>query len=246
MKQATTRRRRPESPRPEGTAAMARAGRLTALAGAGFAVLTAVGFAVIGPNPDSATPAPEITAFYAAHHGQLYLGGILLAYAAILLALFGVAIWDRTRRTGQRPVAAGTALAGTAVAAAGQLGTATTYFTLGDIGAKPTTSVGALQTLHILGSELSLTTASGVALLLLAASFPGITAGVFPRWLAWPALIIGLLQLVIPVSFTAFLLFLPWALAASIIMIIRPARETPAPAHQDQADIPASHATANS
>jgi hypothetical protein len=225
---------------------MARSGRLAALAGSGFAVLTAAGFVVIGPNPDSGTPTSKIATFYAAHHGQLYLGGILLAYAAILFAIFGVAIWDRTRRTAQHPVAAGVALVGTAVAAAGQLATATTYFTLGDIGAKPTTSVGALQALHILGSELSLATASGVALVLLAVAFPGITAGVFPRWLAWPALIIGLLQLVIPVSFTAFLLFLPWALAASIVMTIRPAHEVPAPATRAPAGTPASHATANS
>jgi hypothetical protein len=53
---------------------------------------------------------------------------------------------------------------GTAVAAAGQLATATSYFTLGDIGNKPTTTVGALQALHILGSELSLTTTAGADL----------------------------------------------------------------------------------
>lgn len=246
MKQATTRRRWPENHRPEGTAATARSGQLAALAGAGFAVLTAAGFFVIGPNPDSDAPTSKITTFYAAHHGQLYLGGTLLAYAAVLFAIFGVAIWDRTRRAAQHPVAAGVALAGTAVAATGQLATATAYFTLGDIGAKATTTAGALQALHILGSELSLATASGIALLLLAVAFPGITAGVFPRWLAWPALIIGLLQMVIPVSFTAFLLFLPWALAASIVMIIRPAPQTPAPAHQDPAGMPAGHATANS
>jgi hypothetical protein len=246
MKQATTRRRRPENHRPEGTPAMARSGRLAALAGAGFAVLTAAGFVVIGPNPDSDAPTSKITTFYAAHHGQLYLGGLLLAYATILFAIFGVAIWDRTRRAAQHQIAAGVALVGTAVAAAGQLATATIYFTLGDIGAKPTTSVGALQALHILGSELSLATASGIALLLLAVAIPGITAGAFPRWLAWPALIVGLLQLVIPVSFTASLLFLPWALAASIVMITRPAREIPAPPHPHPAGLPASHATANS
>lgn len=246
MKQAATRRRPAENRLPGDSPVKSWPGRLAALAGAGFAVLTAAGFFVIGPIPDSATPTAKITTFYAAHHGQLYLGGLLLAYAAILFALFGVAIWDRTRRAAQHQVAAGVALAGTAVAAAGQLATATTYFTLGDLGSKPTTSVGALQALHIIGSELSLATASGIALLLLAVALPGITAGVFPRWLAWPALIIGLLQLVIPVSFTAFLFFLPWALAASIVMTIRPARETPAPAHPVPADIRASHATANS
>jgi hypothetical protein len=104
--------------------------------------------------------------------------------------------------------------------------------------------VGALQALHILGSELSLATAAGVALLL-AVAMACITARVFP--VGSPGLlIIGILQLVIPVSFTALLLFLPWAAAASMVMIIRPARETPAPAHRESADMPTSHATANS
>ena len=225
---------------------MARLGRLAPLAGAGFAVLTAAGFFVIGSNPDPGTPTPEITSFYAAHHGQLYLGGIVLAYAALLFAVFGAAIWDRTRRTGRHPVAAGVALVGTAAATASQLATATTYFTLGDIGNKPATTPGALQALHIIGSELSLATAGGVALLLLAVALAGITARVFPRWLAWPALIIGILQLVVPVSFTAFLLFLPWALAAATIMTTYPAHGAPAEAPQDPADMLTSHAAANS
>jgi hypothetical protein len=245
MKQAATRRRPAQNRPPEDSPARSWRSRLAPLAGTGFAALTAAAFFVIGPNPDSATPTSKITSFYAAHHGQLYLGGILLAYAAILFALFGTAIWDRTR-TGQHPVAAGAALVGTAVAAAGQLATATTYFTLGDIGNKPTTSVGALQALHIIGSELSLATAAGVELLLLAVAIAGITARLFPRWLAWPALIIGLLQLVIPVSFTAFLLFLPWAATASIAMIIRPVGDTRAPARLDSADMSASHAVVNS
>src|SRR5690349_23732680 len=131
MKQSTARRQQAETPRPEDTPAMVRPGRLAPLAGTGFAVLTAAGFFVIGTNPDSGASTAKITSFYAAHHGQLSLGGILLAYAAILLAVFGAAIWDRTRRTGRYPVAASVALAGTAVATASQLATATTYFTLG-------------------------------------------------------------------------------------------------------------------
>ena len=246
MKQATARRQRAETPRPEDTPTMVRLGRLAPLAGAGFAVLTAAGFSVIGSNPDSGTPAPEITSFYTAHHGQLYLGGILLAYAAILFAVFAAAIWDRIRRTRRHPVAAGVTLVGTAVATASQLATATIYFTLGDIGNKPATTPGALQALHILGSELSLATAGGVALVLLTVALAGITTRVFPRWLTWPAVIIGILQLVIPVSFTAFLLFLPWALAAAIIMTTYPTHGTPARAPQDPAGMLTSHAAANS
>jgi len=247
MNQATTHRQPAENPRPQDTPAASWPGRLAPLAGTGFAVLTAAAFFVIGPNPDSDAPTSKITTFYAAHHGQLSLGGILLAYAATVFALFGAAIWDRIRRTGQHSVAAGVVLAGTAVAVAGQLATATTYLTLGDVGNKATTSTGALQALHILGSGLSLATAAGVALVLLAVALAGITARVFPRWLAWPALIVGILQLVIPVSFTAFLLFLPWATAASILMTLRTSSPATAPAeHHEPGAMLTSHPAANS
>jgi hypothetical protein len=203
--------------------------RQTALAysGIGFAVLTAAAFLTIGPIPRDDAAIATITTYYGGHHGQVYLGGILLGYAAILLAAFGVAIWDRIRRADRHPAAAGTALAGTAVAAAGQLATASVYIVLGDLGGKPGITTGALQTLHALGTGLSLATAGGVALLLLAVAAAGISARVFPRWLAWPALVLGIGQLVIPVSFTAFLLVIPWAIAASSVLALRPTGGSP-------------------
>lgn len=188
-----------------------------ASSGIGFAILTAAAFLTIGRIPGDDAATATITSYYGGHHGQLHLGGLLLGLATILLAAFGVAIWDRIRH----PVVAGTALVGTAIAAAGQLATASVYLILGDLGGKPGISAGALQALHMLGTGLSLATAGGMALLLVAVAVAGISARVFPRWLAWPALVLGIGQLAIPVSFTAFLLTIPWAIAASIAMALR-------------------------
>jgi hypothetical protein len=222
--------------------------RHTALAysGIGFAVLTAAAFLTIGPIPRSDAAVATITAYYGGHHEQLYLGGILLGYAAILLAAFGVAIWDRIRCADRHPVAAGTALAGTAVAAAGQLAAASVYVVLGDLGGKPGITTGALQALHALGTGLSLATAGGVALLLLAVAAAGIPARVFPRWLAWPALLLGIGQLVIPVSFTAFLLTIPWAIAASIALALRPTGGSPGLAGSESPSAHTGHPAATS
>ena len=205
-----------------------RLGRSVPLLGAGFAVLTAAADLVMGPNPDSAASTSTITRFYSTHHARISAGGMLLAYAAILFAFFGAAVWSRIRSTSLHPLVATAALVGTTVATAGQLIDATTYFNLGDIGHRHTTLPGALQAWHILGSELLMPEAGGVEILLLAVALAGILTHAFPRWLAWTALIIGLLQLT-PISFLASLAFLLWAAGAGIAMSLRPVVDHDAP-----------------
>lgn len=200
-----------------------RLGRCVPLAGVAFAVLTAAAFLTMGKNPEPDVPISEVTSFYAAHDANFVTGGIMLAYAAILFALFGMGIWARIHRAGLHPVVACAALVGTAVATVAQLAGAMTYYVLGDIGGKHTISAPAIQTLHLVGSELSLPIAGGVEILLLAVAAAGIFAGMFPRWLAWSALVIGVLQLVPSIGFTAFLVFLLWTAIASVAMALRPA-----------------------
>ena len=60
----------------------------------------------------------------------------------------------------------------------------------------------------------------------------GIATRALPRWLAWTALPLGILQLT-PIGFQAEIVFWPWAAAAGIYMTIRPdekVRATLAPA----------------
>jgi hypothetical protein len=140
----------------------------------------------------------------------------------------------------------GPALVGTAVAAVGQLATASVYVILGDLGSKKGATAGALQALHVLGTGLSLATAGGVALLLFATAVAGISVRTFPRWLAWPALVLGIGQLVIPVSFTAFLLTIPWAITASIVMALRATEGSPEPAYSESSGALAGYSAARS
>jgi len=198
----------------------ARLGRFVPLAGVVFAVLTVAGYNTIGTVPDSGTPIANVTSFYSAHHGRVATGGTLLAWAAIFLAFFGAAIWGRIRQTALHPLVAAVALIGTAVAVADQLSGASSYVTLGDIGGKHTIIPAALQAWHISGSDGSV--GGGEAILLLAVALAGILARALPRWLAWPALVIGILELT-PIGFFASLAFLLWAAVAGIAMFLRPA-----------------------
>jgi hypothetical protein len=216
------------------TAGGGRLGRIVPLAGAGSAVLTVAAYLVIGPNPDSDASTATIRAYYAAHHAHVFVAGNLLAYAAVLFAVFGVAVWARMRQAPMHPVVAGTALAATAVATVSDLTSAGGWYVLGDLGGKQTISSGALQALHVSVAAASLPAAAGVGLLLIAFAAAGIGAHAFPRWLAWTALVIGVLQLVPTpgaIGFLSGLAVLPWMLVAGIVMSVRPAGTDPGAAH---------------
>jgi hypothetical protein len=217
---------------PEETTVAARLGRFVPLAGVGTAVLTIAGYLVIDRNPDSGASTSTLTAYYSAHHAHVFAAGILLTYASILFALFGVAVWSRIRSTALHPIVAGAALVATAIATVADLANASAWYLLGDIGYKHTISPGALQTLHISVSASDLTAGAGVGILLVAFALAGILARAFPRWLAWSALVLGILQLAPTpglVGFFAGLAFLPWTFAASIAMFLRPGDAALAP-----------------
>ena len=183
MEPRTSRHRFADSGRPSGAPIGSQLGRFVPLAGAGSAALTVAGYLVIGPNPDSGASTSKITAYYAAHHAHVFAAGILLMYSTILFALFGVAIWERIRRTALHPIVAGAALVATALATSSNLANASAWYLLGDIGDTHTISPGALQTLHISVSAGDLPSVAGLGILLLAFASAGILARAFPRWL---------------------------------------------------------------
>lgn len=192
--------------------------RAAAVAGVGFALASAVANLTIGKFPDTDTPVAKLSAFYADHHARVAAGGLIQAWAAVLLAVFVALVYLRIRGTGTHPIAAVAALVGGAVATVGMLEDGSAYWLLGHLGNDQAIGTGALQAWHVLGSEGTLVSGGGTAVFLLAAAF-GSTA--LPRWLAWTALPLGLAQLT-PVGFFASLLFLVWAAAAGIALAVRP------------------------
>ena len=192
------------------------------LAGIAFAGLEVAGNLSIGAFPDADAPIAKLMPFYASHHAAIARGGLLLHWAALFLALFAAALWLRIR--GAHPLLAGAALLGAAVAVADELAGAGVYSTLGYLGGKGSViAPAALQAVHVNGAGGGLTTGDGgLAILLLAAAVAGIRGRAFPRWLAWSALPLGLLQLT-PLGFFAEMVFLVWAVAAGIHLAARPA-----------------------
>lgn len=197
-------------------------GRLAPLAGVVYAVATIAGDLVIDAFPDTGTSTAKLHAYYAAHHANIAAGGLVFAWSTLALAIFGCALWARVRAAGAHAAVAAAVLVATAVAVVETAQEASGYLVLGDVATKGAVTPSALQALHISASAGALGT--GVALLLLAVG----VAGVVPRWLAWPAIVLGLLQLT-PLGFVASLAFLLWAAAAGVVLTLRP-RATLVPA----------------
>jgi hypothetical protein len=198
---------------------LGRLARVAPLAGIGYAVLTIAGDLVIGEFPDSGTSTAKLATFYASHHSQVAAGGMIFAWATLLLTAFGCALWARTRGAGAHPALAAAILVGTTLAAVSDLDGASAYWTLGHVSTHATVTPAALQAWHIAGSEGSL--GGGIAILLLTAGLAGLATRAIPRSLAWTALPLGLIQLT-PVGFLASMLFLLWTAAAGVVMAARP------------------------
>jgi hypothetical protein len=205
----------------EGSTMNARSlGRLAPLAGLAYAVATVVGNLVIDTFPDSDSSVADLATYYSTRHAHVAAGGMIFAWASILLAIFGVALWSRARDAGAHAAVAAAILVATAVAIVGNVQSASTYWILGHISTENGVSPAALQAWHVAGAEGGL--GAGLALFLLAAGAAGLAAGAVPRWLAWPAIVLGLLQMT-PIGFFASLLFLLWAAVTGVVLVSRSA-----------------------
>jgi len=195
-------------------------GRLAALAGVGFLMAALAGELVIGPFPRPDTPTSQLVSFYNAHHAQVQLGGILLAISGVFFVLLGTAVWARIQQRAANSLLAGLAMIGTALVAVTTLATAGVYGVLGDIGGQHAIAPAALQAWHIMGSDGSLADSASTFLFLIAVAGAGILATAMPRWLAWSALVLAILQLLPDqVGFLASLVILAWTAAAGISML---------------------------
>lgn len=193
--------------------------RLAPLAGVLFAGLTIGGDLIIDNFPDGSTPAGQLPAYYAAHGPQVSTGGTLMGWGALFFALFGVAVWARTRRPAVPAVVTGLVLLGATVEAASDLTGGAVYRLLGQIGTDPHVSTSALQAWHIWGSEFG--TTGGMTLFLLGVAVAGIVYRAVPRWLAWTGLLLAVVQFT-PWSFLGTLVFLLWAAVAGVVLSVRP------------------------
>jgi hypothetical protein len=200
--------------------------QLLPLSGVASVLLIVASFIVVGEPPDLNAPVDEVVSFYTENDSSLQWGAALLALGAFFFMLFATTIASLLRRDPARgAIAAHFSFAGGILFAAGATIFAGLSFTAGD--AVGDVGPATLQTLHVLEMDMFFTLAVGASAFLLGTGVGALKAGVLPSWLAWAAIVIGVVAFT-PAGFIAFMALGIWTLIVSIMLAMR-ARVAPAP-----------------
>ena len=200
--------------------------QLLPLSGVASVLLIVASFIVVGEPPDLNAPADEVVSFYAENDSSLQWGAALLALGAFFFMLFATTVASLLRRDPARgAVAAPFSFAGGILFAVGATIFAGLSFTAGD--AVDDVGPATLQTLHVLEMDMFFPLVVGVSAFLLGTGVGALKSGVLPSWLAWVAIVIGVVAFT-PAGFIAFMALGIWTLIVSVMLAMQ-ARVAPAP-----------------
>jgi hypothetical protein len=198
--------------------------QLLPLSGAASVLLIVVSFIVAGEPPDLDSPANELVSYY--DDNGLQIGGALLALGSFFFLLFSAAVSSLLRAVRDTAAtAANVTLGGGIVFTVGLTIFAGLAFTAGE--AVDDLDVTTLQTLNALEMNMFFTVAVGTAAFLLGTGVGALKTGLLPRWLAWVAIVLGVVAIT-PVGFAAFIGLGIWTLIVSAMLAMR-AGAAPAP-----------------
>jgi hypothetical protein len=193
--------------------------QLLPLSGVASVLLIVVSFIVVGEPPDLDAPPAEVVSFYTENDSSLQWGAALLALGAFFFLLFSTTIASLLRSDPLRGgVAANFSQGGGIVFAVGATIFAGLAFTAGD--AVDDVGPATLQTLHVLEMDMFFTVAVGTAAFLLGSGVGALKARALPSWLAWAAIVIGVIAIT-PLGFFGFIALGIWTLIASIMLAMR-------------------------
>jgi hypothetical protein len=186
------------------------------LAGTISALLLVVTLATGNNNtPGDNATAAQVINFYTTHHTQRTITDYLIGLTMLFLVIFAVTLPRHVRR-GERWIATG--------AIAGALWTGIGFVVLSGfdlvlaIDYKDLTPASA-QTLNLLENDFALPVIIGFGLFGILAGLAVVTGRILPAWMGWVLFAIGIVCLVPPIAWFAFLGTMLWVLIASIWMV---------------------------
>jgi hypothetical protein len=201
-----------------------RASRWLIWSGPVFAVVFLVlGFATGSPPGDGASAAKVMTFYHDHRSGQL-TSVFLSPLGVALLVLFAAQIRVRARALRQSTTGPTVLLAGAVLWGAGLLlGSA---ITLAQVDAADKKQAEAGLALNQLSNASWIPFIAGIAVFLIGAGMTGLGTGLTPKWLAWAALVVGVVSLAGPGGFIGFFGAPIWMLIAGIMLATRRAAGT--------------------
>lgn len=204
--------------------------RVAPLSGLLAVILTVVAFALLGDTPDFDATGREVGAFYEDHQGQTWASLYLLVLASVFIVFFAAHLAGVVRDV---PAGGGwlhrVVFGGGLLVAVGFLIGATLTLALADLAGEPTASGPALQALNTFNEDFFIPFVGGMGLLVLGTGLATVRAAVspLPRWLAWAAVVIGVLIFIPWVGYVAFAAAGLWVAVTSVLLTRRPQDGTP-------------------
>jgi hypothetical protein len=202
--------------------------RLAPLTGLVFAVAFIVIFFISSDTPDNDDKTSKWVDFYNKHDTREIAVSIAATIAMVFFVWFAGTLRARLRAAEGSPGRLSNTMFGGAILfAVGALLFIALDFaaadTVGDVPPQVT------QTIGVLDNELFFPLVAGTSLFLLGAGLSALRTRALPRWLAWVAVVAGVLALT-PVGFFAFLLSIVWVGVVSVLTYLRPEVGTTPPA----------------
>jgi len=196
--------------------------RLVSLLGALFFLLVVVGYLVAGDTPDHHALGPEIRDDYD-NETKHQIAAFLVALGAVPLLFFAGylrAVLQRLHPSGR--LSPNVALAGAVVAATGLAVQSLIHAALAEAAQTPEFSDQALQSLNALDIWSFYPLAIGLSTFVLASGVALLRGRpFFAPFLAWAAVVLGVLALVPIIGFLAAILSGVWVLVISVMLFAR-------------------------
>lgn len=193
--------------------------KLLPLSGVAAVLLMLAAFIIGGESPEADDSLRDVVSYYTDNDSDVQWASALLALGAFFFLVFSTTLSDRFRRL--RPgasTAARLTFAGGIVFTVGTTIFAGLSFTAADVAEDIAPS--GLQALNALSMDMFFTVAVGTAAFMLGAGIASLKSELLPKWLAWVAIVIGVLALT-PAGFIAFLALGVWSLVVSVILAMR-------------------------
>jgi hypothetical protein len=194
--------------------------KLLPLSGIISVVLIGLAVGIGGGTPDPDASAAKVMSFYNAHDAREIASALVLAASVPFLVFFAVALatalWPR--EAGGRPVWELVLVGGSVLAGGAILFEAAVHFALAD-GADHL-SASALQLLNVVDDDGWVAWNAGIGVMMLGAA-GSLVSRAGSRWLAWTALVLGVLLFIPFADFFALLASGLWVLAMSVVMVRR-------------------------
>lgn len=200
---------------------------LVPLAGVAFIVLAAIGFAIQGEPKSADDPVNEIVDFYLDNKDSIIVGTVIGIAGIFLLLVFASYLRQILQAALPDSILPRLVYTGLVITAIGFAIDATILIALAETADE--IEPNSVQTLQALWDNDFIPIALGILTFLWSFGLSVIRSGVLPSWLGWIAVLLGIVALIPPIGFAAFIGAALLILIVSVMLAMR-ARSASAPA----------------